>query len=60
MLLNAKNRIGHSRYYLPTAKVEDYNVMIDGKNIFYQAKITTGQEDDYTTGCLLELFHEKL
>ena len=54
------NRIGHSRYYLPTAKLEDYNVMIDGKNIFNQPKITTGQEDDYTTGCLLELFHEKL
>ena len=26
------NRIRHTRYYLPTAKVEDYNVMIDGKN----------------------------
>ena len=25
------SRIGHSKYYLPTAKVEDYNVMIDGK-----------------------------
>ena len=30
------NRIGHSRYYLPTEKVEDCNVMIDGKNIFDQ------------------------
>ena len=28
------NRTGHSRYYLPTAKVEDYNVMIDGKIFF--------------------------
>ena len=27
---------GHSRYYLPTAKVEDYNVMTDGKNFFYE------------------------
>ena len=25
------NRKGHSRYHLPTAKVEDYNVIIDGK-----------------------------
>ena len=31
------NRLGHSRYYLPTAKVEDYNVMIDGKNFFDQS-----------------------
>ena len=27
-------RIGHSRYYLPTAEVKDYDVMIDGKNLF--------------------------
>ena len=58
------SRIRHSRYYLPTAKVEDYNVMIDGKTVFDQAvktdikkydnlwKITTGQGDEYTTGCL--------
>ena len=31
------NRKGYSRYYLPTAKVEDYNVMIDGKTVFDQA-----------------------
>ena len=30
------NRNGHSRYYLLTAKVEDYNVMIDGRNFFDQ------------------------
>ena len=58
------NRTRHSRYYLRTAKVEDYNVMIDGKNSFNQPiktdikkydnirKITTGQGDNYTTGCL--------
>ena len=28
------SKIGHSRYYLPTAKVEGYNVMIDGENFF--------------------------
>ena len=27
------NRKGYSRYYLPTAKVEDCNVMIDRKNV---------------------------
>ena len=30
------NRTEHSRYYLPTAKVEDYNVMIAGRNFFDQ------------------------
>ena len=64
---NALNdRTGHSRYYLPSVKVEGYNVMIDGKNFFGQSikndtktyeniqKITTGQGDDYTSGCLLD------
>ena len=57
---------GVNRYYVPTEKVEDYNVMIDGKNFFDQTikndikiyenirKITTGQEDDYTAGFLLD------
>ena len=45
------NRTGHSRYYLPTAKVENYNVMIAEKNF---PKITNGQGDDYRTGCLLD------
>ena len=59
---NANNsRIIHSRYYLPTAKVKDYQVMINGKPIkcyikTYEniRKITTAQEDDYTTHCLLD------
>ena len=29
-------RIGHSIYFLPTEKVENYNVMIDGRNFFDQ------------------------
>ena len=28
------DRIRHSRYYLPTEKVKDYNFMIDGKSFF--------------------------
>ena len=60
------DRIGHSRYHLPTEKVEDYNAMIDGRDFFDQpiknniktydniGKITTGQRDYYTTGCLLD------
>ena len=46
--------------------LEDYIVMINGKNVFDQPiknhikiyeniqKITSGQGDDYTTGCLLD------
>ena len=33
---NADNsRIGHFRYYLPTVKVKGYNVIIDGKKLFW-------------------------
>ena len=53
-------------YYLPTAQLKDYNIMINGKNFFDQPiknnkvtyknirKLATGQGDDYTTGCLLD------
>ena len=49
-------------YYLPKVEIQDYNVKIDGKNVFDQPlqndrityenirKIATGQGDDYTTG----------
>ena len=52
--------------YIPNVEIKDYNVMIDGKNLFDQPiinnkikyknirKIATGQGDDYTTGCLLD------
>ena len=51
-------------YYLPNVEIKDYNVMINGENVFDQPiknnkvtfenikKIATGQGDDYTTGCL--------
>ena len=51
--------------------MKDYNVMIDGKNIFDQLikndkityensrKIATSQGDDYTTGCLLDYTYFK-
>ena len=52
------SRIGHSRYYLLTEKLEDYNVMIDGGNLFDQPIKndikTSGPGDDRTTGCLLD------
>ena len=56
----------HRQYYLPTVEIKDYNVVIDGRNLFDQPikndlktydnirKIATDQGDDYTTGCLLD------
>ena len=54
------------RYFLPRVKTENYNIEIDGKGFYDQPindsikqndeirKISTGQGDDYTTGCLLD------
>ena len=59
------------KYYLPNVEIKDYNVMIDGKNVFDQPvkndkvtyenirKIAIGQGDDYTTGCLLDYTYFK-
>ena len=63
---NENDRTSHSTYYLPKVEIKDYNVMIDGRNVFDQSinsmnetyenirKITTGKGDDYTTGCSLD------
>ena len=60
------DRRRHSRCYSPTAKVEDYNVTIDGRNFFDQPikndikayeniwKIKIGRGGDYMTGSLLD------
>ena len=52
-------------YFHPRVKIENYNIEIDGRNFYDQAindsvkqydeirKISTGQGDDYTTGCVL-------
>ena len=59
-------RISKRKYYIPNVEIKNYNVMIDGKNFFDQPinsmiktyenirKITIGQGDDYTRGCLLD------
>ena len=64
-------RESHKQYFLPTVEIKDYNVMIDGRNLFDQPikndlktydnirKIVTGQGDDYTTGCLLDYSYFK-
>ena len=54
----ASIRFKTQRYYLPKGLVKTYNVIISGKNFHYVKwwrlkKVTTGQGEDYTTGCLL-------
>ena len=65
---NNADRTGLTGYFFPKVEIKDYNVIIDGQNIFDHPgkndlrtddkiqKIKTGQGDDYTTGCLLEFF----
>ena len=36
---NEDDRTSHSTYYLPKVEIKDYNVMIDGKNVFINQKI---------------------
>ena len=55
------------KYFHPRAKIENYNIQIDGKNFYDQPindsmkqydeirKISTGQGDDCKTGCLLNV-----
>ena len=69
---NENDRISHSTFYLPKVEIKDYNVMIDGRNVFDQPinsmnkryenirKISTGKRDDYTTGCLLDYSYFKI
>ena len=54
------------KYFLARVKIENWNIEIDGRNFYDQPindsikqydeirKISTGQGDDYTTGCLLD------
>ena len=56
----------HKKYFLPIMKIEDYNNEIDGRSFYDQLinksskqykeirKVSTAQDDDYTTGCLLD------
>ena len=62
---NAK-RFKIRRYYLPKGITKNYNIIINGKNVYDQAvnsdikryeetvKLTTGRGEDYTTECLLD------
>ena len=61
----------NKKYFLPRAKIENYNVLIDGRNFYDQPindlinqydkiiKVSTRQGDDYTTRCLLDYAYFK-
>ena len=61
----------YKKYFLPRVKIQNYHVEIDGRNFYDQAindsvkqyneirKISTGQGDDYTTGCSLDFAYFK-
>ena len=63
---NVTNENSYKKYFLPRLKIKNYNIEIDGRNFYDQPindsikqydeirKISTGQGDDYTTGCLLD------
>ena len=61
----------HRGYFLPRVKIENYNIDIDGRKFYDQQinelikqydevrKVWTAYDDDYTTGCLLDLLISK-
>ena len=62
---NTSTAKSYRKYFLPRIKIENHNIEIDGRNLYDQPindsikqcdeirKKSTGQGDDYTTGCLL-------
>ena len=62
---NGVLRNSHTKYFLPGVNKTNYNLLMDGRNFCDRPinelikqydkirKTATGQEDDYTTGCLL-------
>ena len=61
----------NKKYFLPRGEIKNYNVLIDGRNFYDQPikdlikqydevrKVSTRQDDDYTTGCLLDYAYFK-
>ena len=67
----AGKKKNNKKSFLPRGKIKNYNVLIDGKNVYDQPinditkqydelrKVSTGYGDDYTTGCLLNYAYSK-
>ena len=63
---NDNTEDSRKEYYLSTAEIKDYNVLVDRRNFFDQnvnssivrynqlLKMTTEKSEDYSTGCLLD------
>ena len=66
---NTDSRYSFSNYYVPKVKVNNFNVLIDGKSFFdlsvkydeeaYEKIIDTSNNSDYTTGNLLDVAYDK-
>ena len=69
--VNQVERNSHRKYFLPREDITNYNVLIDGRNVYDQSindlikqydeirRIATGFGDNYTTGCLLDYVYFK-
>ena len=70
---NVTDENSYKKYFLPRINIENYNIKIGGTNFYDQPindsikqydgirKISTGQGDGYTTGCLLDFsYFEKI
>ena len=71
---NFTAEVSYDTYFLPRLKIDNYNIEIVGRNFYDQQindlikqydelkKVSTGQGDDYATGCLLDFayFFKKL
>ena len=66
---NTDSRYSFSSYYVPKVKVNDFNVLINGKSFFalsvkndeeaYEKIIDMSDNSDYTTGNLLDYVYYK-
>ena len=66
---NSDNRDSFSNYYVPNVEIKDFNVLIVGKRFFdlpvkneeeiYEKIIDTSNNNDYTTGNLLDFAYFK-
>ena len=73
MTIPTESHLILTRYFLPRIEIKNYNIELDGRKFYDQPindlikqydkarKISTGQGDDYTTGCLLDFaYFEKI
>ena len=66
---NTDSRYSYSNYYVPKVEINDFNVLIDRKNLFdlpaknegkaYEKMIEMSNNNDYTTGDLLDFVYSK-